>query len=160
MRSFIIYSQGQPVNRTDFISELYRLCDQGSVELRGLPSRHQAFISLEKDTIYTEIDAFCEKHKQDNLYFGVASRDGKAGGKDNIVQIPCLFCDVDFKDTPREKINENLKKFSFNPSFIVKSGGGIHLYWLLDTPAEKKDIPTVEDINRRIATQLGGDLNA
>jgi len=148
------------MNRTEFTSELYRLCGQGSVELRALPSKHQAFISLEKDTVYTEIDAFCEAHKKDNLYFGVATRDGKGGGKDNIVEIPALFCDLDFKETPREQANKNLKKFSFTPSLIVKSGGGIHLYWLLDTPAEQKDIPTIEDINRRIATQLGGDLNA
>ena len=41
---------------------------------------------------------------------------------------------------------------------MVESGGGQHLYWLLKEPAKRGDIATVENINRRIAHALGGDM--
>ena len=43
---------------------------------------------------------------------------------------------------------------------IVKSGGGAHLYFILDEPVGHNQIGRVEDANRRIAAVLGGDLNA
>ena len=107
-----------------------------------------------------EIDAFCEKNQKENIYFGVGTRDGKGGEKTNVVNIPAVWCDVDFKDTPREIIAEKLKEFPFKPSIIVRSGGGIHIYWLLKEPASNGDMSVVEDINHRIADQLGGDHNS
>ena len=57
-------------------------------------------------------------------------------------------------------MGQKLKAFPFKPSIIVRSGGGNHIYWLLKEPADKSDIETIEDINHRIAAQLGGDHNA
>ena len=143
-------------DRATFFHRLYQYCE-GAVELRALPSRKRAFIDFDWGF---NPDPFCQESAKDNLYFGVATRDGKGGGKDNIIHIPALWADIDYKETPRELIAERLKQFPFNPSIIVRSGGGIHIYWCLKEPADPSEIPQVEDANRRIAHALGGDLNA
>jgi hypothetical protein len=143
------------MNRADFFNKLYQFCE-GTIEIRPLPGK-QEFFDIEN---IVGIKAHCDRYHKSNLYFGVATRDGKGGKKENIIHIPCVWCDVDFKDTPREVAAQNLKEFPFRPSIIVKSGGGIHLYWVLKEPAEKQDITAIEDINHRIADQLGGDHNA
>jgi len=144
------------MDRTTFLNQLYQF-SEGKLELRALPSRKQAFFDFED---ISAINVFCSDNQDDNLYFGVATRDGQGGTKGNIVHIPCVWADIDFKDTPRKIIADRLDKFPYQPSVIIRSGGGIHLYWFLKEPAEKEDIPQVEDVNRRIAHELGGDLNA
>lgn len=100
------------------------------------------------------------KNQNDNLFFGVATRDGKGGKKENIVEIPTLWVDIDFKETPQREADERLADFPLEPSAIILSGGGYHIYWLLKEPADFKAIPAVEDINKRLAAYFGGDLNA
>jgi len=142
---------------TEFFEKLYQLCDEGMVELRALPSKRQQFVPVES---LVGLDEFCGKNG-DNYYFGVALRSGAGGGtKKDITQIPALHADCDFKDTPRDILFEKIKQFPFKPSLVVKSGGGAHLYFILDEPAGQNDIERVEDANRRIAAALGGDLNA
>jgi putative DNA primase/helicase len=71
-----------------------------------------------------------------------------------------VWSDVDFKNTPRNVLKDNYKKFPLKSSIIVKSGGGVHFYWLLKEPIEQSEISRVENINKRIATVMGGDINA
>jgi len=139
-----------------FFETLYQF-SEGKIEVRALPSRKQAFFDLNN---ISEINSFCKKQPKDNLFFAVGTRDGQGGKKENIVNIPAVWADMDFKETPREIIADRLSKFPFKPSIIVKSGGGVHLYFLLKEPATKEDIAALEDINQRVASQLGGDLNA
>ena len=143
-------------DRMTFFSTLYRFCD-GQLEFRALPSEKRTFTSLGD---MASVDTFCQNHKDAHLYFGVATRDGQGGTKANIVHIPALWTDIDYKDTPRELIAERLEQFPYKPSIIVRSGGGIHLYWLLKEPTDNSEIPQIEDANRRIAYALGGDSNA
>jgi len=143
------------MNRTDFFKTLYQF-SEGQIEVRPLPGA-RAFFNLDD---FSGIDSHYEKYNSSNLYFGIATRNGNGGGKDSLINIPCVWCDVDFKNTPREIAAQKIKEFPFRPSIYVKSGGGIHLYWLLKEPAGKDDIATIEDINHRIADQLGGDHNA
>jgi replicative DNA helicase len=139
---------------SNFFETLYQFCN-GNIEIRPLPGE-QGFFSLDD---HKGIESHCKRFEGNNLYFGVATRNG-GGTKKHIVNIPAVWCDVDFKDTPREILADRLKSFPFTPSIFVKSGGGVHLYWPLKEPAGKGDIPMVEDINRRIAVTLGGDTNA
>ena len=139
---------------TGFFEKLYQFCE-GNLEIRPLPGE-QGFFALDD---HQSIDAHCRKFSDKNLFFGVATRNG-GGTKEHVVNIPAVWCDCDFKDSSREIIAEKLKAFPFKPSIIVKSGGGVHLYWLLKEPALNGDIPEIEDINHRIAEQLGGDHNA
>jgi len=142
--------------RNQFFETLFQFCE-GQIELRAIPSKHRNYTEIGD---HGAIDEFCQQHSHENVYFGVGTRDGNGGGKNNIVHIPALWCDIDFKQTPPEIARENLKSFPFKPTIIVKSGNGVHCYWLLSEPAEKDDIGRIEDINRRNAVALGGDLAA
>ncbi len=144
------------MNRTDFFNKLYQFCE-GQIEIRPLPAGEQAYFNTDD---LGGIDLHCQRFEKSNLFFGVATRDGKGGRKENIVNFPCVWVDIDFKNTPREIVAQKLKDFPSKPSIIVKSGGGVHLYWLLKEPAGKDDITAIEDINHRIADQLGGDHGA
>ncbi len=138
-----------------FLNKLFQF-SKGLIEIRPLPGK-QRFFDIED---VAGIKAHCSEYQKSNLYFGVATRDGKGGCKENIVHIPCVWCDVDYKNTPYEVALQNFKEFPFKPSIIVKSGGGIHLYWFLKEPAEKAEISAIEDVNHRIVDQLGGDHGA
>jgi len=140
----------------EFFKSLYQFCDDNFVELRALPSKRRQFIPV--DSLFG-LDEFCG-NPDDNYYFGVALRIAGDGTKKGITQIPALHVDCDFKDTPRDILFEKIKQFPFKPSLIVKSGGGAHLYFILDEPVGHNQIGRVEDANRRIAAVLGGDLNA
>lgn len=93
--------------RLDLFKALYRRCS-GYIELRAIPKREKerrvprVFVSLGTNwkTTSEEVDRFCEQYKDRNLYFGVATRDGKCGTKKNVVHIPCLYADIDYKDIP------------------------------------------------------------
>jgi hypothetical protein len=137
----------------EFLGRLFGACEQGQVELRALPAKNQAFHRLGD---WPAIEAWCQKHKGQNLYFAVATRNG-GGTKDHIVQIPGLWCDIDFKDVPKDQAAERLRQFPLRPSLVVNSGGGYHAYWVLKEPLGREDIPRVEAVLRQIQTYLGGD---
>lgn len=143
-----------------FFEHLYQFCESGFIELRAFPSKHRDFFNL--DPLDKEgMEEFCKRHRSENLFFGVALRETtRDGTKENLWQIPAVWCDVDFKETPREILAEKFKRFPYKPAITVKSGGGVHFYWLLKEPAEKADIEIVEDVNKRIAAALSGDFNA
>ena len=142
------------MNRLDFLKSIYRYCE-GKIEIRLLPSRTQIYCDSPAAASMS-----ADVHKDQNIYFGVATRDGEGGGKDNVVEIPALWLDLDFKDIPRKDAVEKLAAFPFRPTFLIQSGGGFHAYWLLKEPGTRDDIPKIEEANRRIATALNGDLNA
>ncbi len=148
------------MNRNDLFKELYRRCN-GYIELRALPSKPiiRTFVSLGTDwlAIKKQIDGFCQDNKELNIYFGVATRDGKRGKKENVVSIPCVWADIDFKDTPEDKFNKKLKAFPFKPTIIIRSGNGLHLYFLLNLPVEQKYGSKIERINQWIEAELSGD---
>ena len=147
---------GHTVDQISFFQELYQYCE-GSIELRPLPNAGDR-IFIDCTNGLSQISPFCQQHQKSHLYFGIATRDGKGGGVDNLVDIPAVWCDADFNKTAKEILKSNLKRFPFKPSIIVASGGGVHFYWLLKEPTQ--DYKTVEDINHRIATQLQGDEHA
>jgi len=144
------------IDRHRFFSHLYKHCE-GRIELRPLPSGAQAFFETND---HAGVDAFCLKHQHEHVYFGVGTRDGRGGKKENIVEIPAVWCDVDFKATPPARRAENLKKFPSNPSITVESGGGLHLYWILSEPAGQSELEAVAAVNRQIAAALSGDAAA
>jgi len=143
------------MERMDLFKELYRRCS-GYIELRALPSKKIIFISLGTDwlTIRKQIDKFCQKHKDQHIYFGIATRDGKGGTEENVISIPCVWVEMDYKDIPKGKVQETIDKFPFKPSIIVKTGGGVHLYFLLDKPVDLKRSSDVRKVNDLIRSEL------
>ena len=145
---------------SDFFKTLYRRCTEGEVEFRFVPPGKnpqnpvtKKFISLSKFRLPRYPDGR-------NIYFGVATRDGKGGGKENLVEIPALWTDLDFKNTSEKAVEERLKDFPLKPSVVVETDGGYHLYWFLRKPSTKEEVPLIETYLDRIASFLGGDQGA
>lgn len=149
------------VNRADFFKSMYAEC-KGKIELRaiaiadGKPPVRNFF----RTTDMQGINTFCRKNQGCELYFGIATRDGQAGRKQNIVDFTAVYCDIDFKNTPIEKANESLKYFPIQPSIVVHSGGGYHVYWLFNEPLAKDAIEDIENILKRLAQYFEADMGS
>lgn len=148
------------MDRNSLFKNLYRRCS-GYIELRAFPSTKIIFISLGTDwlTIKKQVDKFCQECKDQNIYFGIATRNGKGGKTENIISIPCVWVEIDYKDISQEKVQEIIDKFPFKPTIIIKTGGGVHLYFLLEQPVDLKrstDVRKVNDWIRLELSNLGG----
>lgn len=140
----------------EFTTALFHHCE-GYIEMRALPGKKRSFAKVDDPTA---VAAFCSQHQGQNLFIGVATRDGKGGAKKNIIDIPAVWVDIDFKDTPMDQVGDGLAKVQFAPSITVLSGGGVHFYWLLTEPVGGGSIGVVEDVTRRIAHVMDGDMGA
>jgi hypothetical protein len=97
------------------------------------------------------------------LYFCVATL--KPGilrrAKDNLGEIVCLHCDIDFKDVENADVENMFAKVVLPvlPTITVASGHGMHLYWQLrePLPATPDNIERIEACLRRIAYLFAGD---
>lgn len=133
-----------------FLARLFAntVCD---VELRALPSRARLFTRRA-----LRARRFIEQHgTAQNIYFGVATREG-GGTKAHCREIVALWVDIDFKVTLEPQAWESIKAFPFRSSLVIRSGGGLHVYWLLSVPVSASD-SRVEPILRGLAKALGGD---
>ena len=79
-------------NQLEFFDRLYRYCD-GLVEIRPLPGEQGFFQYKDMDPIRES----CSRWPSANIYFGVGTRNGGGGKKENLLQIPAVWCDCDFK---------------------------------------------------------------
>jgi P4 family phage/plasmid primase-like protien len=106
----------------------------------------------------------------DNCYVGVASRkngsvEEGAGGKINLLGSSAYWVDVDVADpTEREQfLKGTLAGFMLPPSFVVMSGGGLHVYWLLEEPTglkTEKQRETFEAVLKGLCDALHADRSA
>jgi putative DNA primase/helicase len=130
----------------------------GYLDLRAIKAgkiKRQAF-QLDDDR---GIRSFIAQYGKDHdLYFGVATRDAGGGKKENIVEIPAVWVDVDFKDIDQAEAERRLNEFPIKPTVIVESGGGLHIYYVFKEPCGKDDIDQCEAVMRGLAMRLGGDL--
>ena len=95
-----------------------------------------------------------------NIYLGVATRDGAGGGKENIVNIPAIWCDLDFNKQEQVVCDQKLSAFPMPPTVKIESGGGYHVYWIFREPCDKTDIPRVEATLKALCIKLGGDMDS
>jgi hypothetical protein len=144
----------------NFLKSLYQYCEGGFINLRFLPSAKNLFTPLSE---IDSIPAILETHNSQNVHFGVATRIKGDGSKNGIIQIPALWVDIDMEDLLDEKkdeIRQRYQDFPLKPSFLLNSGGGIHIYWLLKVPASKEEIPQVENLLKRLAFYFNGDMSS
>jgi len=150
------------MNRDDLFKKLFSIGDE-CIELRALlvgktPIVEFIPLSTDRETIKKEVDQFSMLHnKERHIFFGVASRDGKGGKKKNVVNISCLWADIDFKNIPEKEYDQKMKVFPFEPTIIIRSGNGFHLYFVLEKSVKQNDGIEIERANEWIATELGGD---
>lgn len=153
------------VSAKQFLEALYKDVEGGFIEIRPLlddddprkntpdgrkyQSKQRAFFRwpLGIDDCVKYISKL--NGKEFHLYFGVALRKNTSGGgKTDVGCCTAVFADIDFKDIEPEAARKLLSEFPFKPSLIVKSGNGLHVYWLLKEPVQPADFPKLEAINR------------
>lgn len=161
----------------DFLSELFGgELTTGAVEIRACPNDN---VSLPAKSLFTrdieDIELFLQRHDIDGMgcYYGFCTRKmGKASGKrDNLDELRGLWSDVDFKRLgPEFQTDESIvamgKGLPYPPSVMIRTGGGVHLIWLLDeTLSVSLERPgagalelTIVDSLKRLAGVVGGDI--
>jgi hypothetical protein len=134
----------------DFLARFFE-GTRHDIELRTVPEARQCFT---RDA--QQLGEFLERHQKLNLYFGCGTREGKQGDAEHTREFPALYTDVDFKEIAEAKARLLIKKFPHHPSIIIRSGGGLHAYWLLQQPVEAS-YPRLKQILAGIAQELHGD---
>lgn len=126
------------------------------LELRELP--------YPKPKFFPSVEACAEavRPKDKNNHFGVALRTEEKGNEAHAGLLPALFTDIDVeKDFAGdwEFVDQVIKGFGLEPSIIVNSGRGYHLYWLLAKYLEitPKNRNLLRGILAGLAKELGGD---
>src|SRR5215470_17714246 len=139
---------------------------EGVIELRALPGADRIFLDQGIDGPARH---FLHQHRGQNLFAGVALRQGPPGVRHGTgggtlaqcVSLPAFFIDLDFKAIPIDQARAALRQFPLKPSIVVRSGGGVHAYWLLREPMLLcEEAARAKDLLRRLARHLGGDLSA
>ena len=90
-----------------------------------------------------------------NVYFGVSTRYGRSGKKSDCYRVQAVWADLDHREVS--------DSFPIpKPDLIVDSGGGLHVYFLLESPVLVRDgrWERIEAINRGLCKHLGGDIAA
>lgn len=153
------------VSAKQFLEALYEGVDAGFVEIRPLlddddprkttPEGRKLQAQMRKWFRWPDGLLNCVKYvsnlngKAFHLYFGVALRAKDGGGtKADVSCCTAVFADIDFKDIEPDNARKLLAEFPFKPSIIVKSGNGLHVYWLLKEPVMPQDFPKLEATNR------------
>lgn len=100
------------MKREEFLNQLYSQ-SEGQIELRAILGEEvsRKFFNLDD---HSGINSFCKTHSDKNLYYAVATRNG-GGTKDHIKNIPAVWSDIDFKNTPEKTAKKNLKEFPLKP---------------------------------------------
>lgn len=87
------------------------------------------------------------------------------GGADTVGAIVVLAMDIDFKEgvhknnalPSRAEALEFVKALPISPSIVVDSGGGLHLYWLLDKPwiiQNEEDRQRIASLSERLQAEV------
>jgi len=107
-------------------------------------------------THYVSVNDLARYDRQEDWYFHIPTHNrslidaGKRGSKKSAKHFTALWCDFDmaWKD-PKYATNEefealmiHLQSMGIGPSAVVQSGGGYHLYWLLDKAYEAQETPS------------------
>lgn len=123
----------------------------------------------------SEIEAFCSRNDHDGfgVYFGTCTRGARltekgaiSGGVDNVVECPALWVDIDCvkQDLTGKEVMEALSFLPFAPSIVINSGGGLHVYWMLEAPVDISEgqpaRSAVSDALKALAGVLAGDMKS
>ena len=94
----------------------------------------------------------------ENVYFGVLPRQRgvRSGSRKDVTRGTAAWVDLD-ADIPPAEAKARVDQFPVKPSFVIKSGHGYHVYWLLSERVERDDLKELENLNRWIAERVGGD---
>ena len=144
---------------TVFLTQWFEGCG-GRIELR-------AFCGTEVERKFfpmseiSEIARWAERRPDWDVYFGVCPRrDTSSGSEKNLIDLPGLWVDFDFKDFEAGGLDvlEILDPFKYPPTFLVHSGAGLHAYWKFTTPVVPS--PEMKSQLKGLCCTLRGDVAA
>lgn len=91
-----------------------------------------------------------------NIYFQVNPlKEGVVNQKAKKSDMKCVTAFHVDVDDPSDVALEKINSFWPKPSIVIFSGGGYQAFWKLDVPLF--DLDKAEEINKAIASELGGD---
>ncbi|WP_297639853.1 DNA-primase RepB domain-containing protein, partial [uncultured Clostridium sp.] len=106
-----------------------------------------------------ELVALYKPNLEKHCYFGVSSRGqrknskGKTSGENiNCEDVKTLWFDFDYMTL--DEVREKIKIFKVKPSYIVSSGNGYHVYYILD---ERISTEKVIRVLRPLTKMIGAD---
>lgn len=112
---------------------------------------------------YPKTDALSREQYSDehDVFFGTCPRERMKPGKEHIKYITSIWAALDIGPdgySGKEKhfasdkqAQMAVKNLELSPSIIVRSGRGMHLYWLLEKPEQIEDPSEVESLLRRMS---------
>lgn len=127
---------------------------KGYIEIRKISPRKRTLI-YRSFTHISELENLKLPDDRDIL-FSLCPRSRQSGTKADVLEVPVLWADIDRPDTIFTDNWSIMHGDIPEPSIIVKSGKGYHLYWRLIEPV-KKDLHRVEGILRNLALRLNAD---
>jgi putative DNA primase/helicase len=83
--------------------------------------------------------------------------------KEDVSALHCAHVDIDARGEQEQIVQEKaailarLKAYAFPPTDIIDTGNGFQAYWYLIEPLGAENLARIEAINKRLATDLGGD---
>lgn len=94
----------------------------------------------------------------ENVYFGVLPRRKgvKSGKREDVTRGTAAWIDLD-ADISVAEARARVGAYPVKPSYVVKSGHGYHVYWLLSERVKREDLGKLEKLNRAIAEIVGAD---
>lgn len=125
------------------------------IEIRLLPCRRQAWCeSLFK--VVSAWDSIQDANRGgENVYFGANPRSRRDGTSGSVTLARCVFADIDCEVSVPGVLRRVEKAGLPEPTAIVVSGHGVHLWWRLTEPVT--DLSGWSVIQKRLALALNSD---
>ena len=164
-----------PADGSRFLKAYYSGLNINMVAIRALVDQRaqvQARTFLIYDLTDAMIKRWIDRVQKDgyNMYYApnpVKSGLGKKASKIDVRAINAVYVDLDPQgdaDIAHERMRllalaAELTRSDFSPTYVVDSGGGVQLAWLLRAPQpiDPDTLQAAEAINARLADALGGD---
>ncbi len=139
------------------------------IEIRGIGK----FANSSFDRLFSGLTQAVSAYQRQGLssFAGVHPRKGRNSGDRNTTRARWLIADLDGKDfdknwrAGKHRIEELLSELTggpLEPSIIINSGRGYHLYYVLSESLyfnDPEDATTYENLVSRLALALGGDAS-
>ena len=112
-------------------------------------------LPLDFASSHDELTAFAKRTRA-NIYFGVCPRPNDGDSDDHSIQmVRCVWCDIDGVTAEEAQIRWSAAGVP-RPSIVVRTGTGIHGYWLLEqdltSPEEQSQFRAMLPYRLRLAS--------
>lgn len=148
-----------------FLQALYQNIDEGTITLSTFGENGKN-IHLPVSDLDRVAEKALKASSETDVYYGVGIRSSglsshKRGGKQDVTVVPAFYMELDIDggahqkaDLPtKEEAMSILDSFTLSPGIINHSGGGFHVYYLLDEPAyirNEEERSHIEELMKRL----------